>query len=324
MSTNGGNGSRIDRIHLFGSEIARMFSDIDDVFSDREIIKIETEDEFVDALPDIECLLGFRIPRDHWARAKNLRLLQIPGAGVDSVLPADGLPATTQICNASGCHEPEMPEFVIAAINALVYRIPTFVERQQAKTWKIARPAGPIEGRTLCVVGLGTIGQSVARRAAALGMRVVGVRNSGEPVEGVDVVVTPDRRLEVLSGAGAVVVLTPLTDSTRCLISGPELSVLAPGAVLVDVSRGGVVDTDALLEALRSGPLESALVDVFETEPLPEDSLLWTTPNLTVTPHTAGWSRDYSNRILDLMMKNMQAIESGERPPSLVDQTKGY
>lgn len=313
-----------ERIHLYGTEIARMFSEIDRYFPDREIVLLEDESAFADAMPEIEVLLGFRMPRDHWGSATSLRLLQIPGAGVDSVLPAPELPDAVQICNASGCHEPEMPEFVIAALHTLVYRMPTLVDRQRENTWKLVRPSGPITGRTLCIVGLGTIGQSVARRAAALGMTVVGVRHSGAPVEGVDQVVTPDRRMEVLTGAGAVVVITPLTDDTRGLIGAEELAAVAEGAVLVDVSRGGVVDVDALVAALADGPLESALVDVFETEPLPGDSPLWSVPNLMITPHTAGWSRDYANRILQLMAENLEAVEQGRTPPSVVDRSQGY
>ena len=316
--------TKIKRVHAFGREMVSFFNKEGELFEDREVVVLESDEEFIAKLPEIEALVGHRMPRGHWAGASRLRLVQLPGAGVDSLLPAPDLSEAVQVCNASGSHEPEMPEFVLALLHALVYRIPTLVDRQRSKEWKLIVATAPLQGRTVCVVGLGTIGQSVARRCATLGMTVVGVRNSGLPVAGVDKVVTPERRLEVLSDADAVVVITPLTEATRGLVGSEELSVLAKGAVLVDVSRGGVMDADALVDTLANGPLEAAAVDVFDTEPLPVDSPLWTTPNLLVTPHTAGWSRHYADRILDVTLANIEAVERGETPPTLVDRQLGY
>lgn len=176
----------------------------------------------------------------------------------------------------------------------------------------------------MCIVGLGTIGQNVARRAAALGMDVVGVRHSGREVEGVGVVVPPGDRLDVIRGSNALVVLTPLTEETRGLIGGPELDALAAGAVVVDVSRGNVTDLDALVDRLDSGHIGAAAVDVFPTEPLPGDDPLWDVPNLLVTPHSAGSSADYRQRIASRFADNLLALERGEVPPGLVDRALGY
>ncbi len=317
--------SRIETLHVYDGQLARWLSGpAGELLDGRDVIVLDDAESFAEALPEVEALFGYAMPADHWHRATSLRMIQIPGAGVDSLLPAPDLPEAVQVCNASGSHEPEMPEFVMAMLHALLYRVPQLVDQQRAKTWRIVRPDRALTGSTLCVVGLGAIGQSVARRAAALGMRVVGVRHSGRPIDGVDHVVTPDRRLDVLDGADAVVVITPLTEATRGLIGEAELAVLADGAVVVDVSRGGVTDMHALVAALGSGKVGGAAVDVFETEPLPDDSPLWEVPGLFVTPHTAGWSSDYVTRIVKITVENLEAIEAGRTPPTLIDRTLGY
>ncbi len=275
-------------------------------------------------MPEIEVLFGFRMPKGLFGSAQNLRMIQVTGAGVDSILPADDLAEDVLICNASGAHEPHMPEFVIAMMMGLVYNMPTMQRQQHQREWKTVWPRQTIDGGTLCILGLGTIGASVARRAAALGMRVVGTRRSGGPVEGVDRVVTMAEQREVISGADVLVVITPLTDETEGLVGSEELGALAPGAVLVDVSRGGVVSLDAVTEALGNGQLSAAAVDVFATEPLPPGDPAWDVEGLLVTPHTAGWSHDYFDRIVQQFAVNLDDLEAGRSPTSLVDRAQGY
>lgn len=291
----------------------------------REFIVLKDNNALIEALPDIEILVTFRPPPGHWEKAERLRFIQIPAAGVDGVANQLGLSDDVVLCNASGTHEPEMSEFVIAMLHAVTYRVPQMVDQQREHTWRTPlTPGHAIEGGRMCVVGLGTIGTNIARRAAALGMDVVGVRHSGKPVDGVRKVVTPDRRLEVIEGATALVVVTPLTEATRGMIGTEELAALAPGAVLVDVSRGGVTRVDALTAALESRHLFGAAVDVFATEPLPADSPLWDTRHLLVTPHTAGTSADYQRRTTSIFADNLEAFERGEIPPGRVDRTLGY
>lgn len=316
---------RFDRIHVHRSALAPYATHPDEPrLADRELVILPDDESFVAALPEIEVVLGFRLPPGHWAEARRLRFIQVPGAGVDSVIDQPDLSADVVVCNASGTHEPEMSEFVIAMLHATTYRVPTIVDQQRARRWRPIIPGRPLTGGTLCVLGLGTIGQAVARRALGLGMEVAGTRRSGAPVDGVTIVVEPDRRLEVLDGANALVVVTPLTPETRGLVAEEELAALAPGAVVVDVSRGGVTDLDALTSALDAGQVSAAAIDVFPSEPLPEDSPLWAVPNLIVTPHTAGSSADYERRIATCFADNLLAFERGDTPPGLVDRALGY
>lgn len=315
---------RFDTIHVYGDRMIDFASEESlALFADRTLVPLADEDELAAALPDIEVLFGFTVPRHDWAVATKLRFIQWMGAGVDKLLPATGLDERVYISNASGTHEPQLPEWVIGALYSMNHRFPQLAAQQREHRWRIA-PSTPLSEKTLCVVGLGTIGQSIAARAANIGMRVVGVRRSGEPVDGVDQVVTPDRRLEVLDGADAVVVITPLTAETKGLVGEAELAALAPRALFVDVSRGGVTDIDALIAALESKNLAAATLDVFETEPLPEDSPLWDVPNLIVTPHTAAWSPSYADRLFEMLHTNLTLLEAGDEPTNLVDRSRGY
>lgn len=317
---------RFDRIHVHLGALMpyARHPDVPDL-DDREFVVLEDDEAFIDALPEIEALMAFRPPAGQWHRASSLRFIQVPGAGVDGLTRHTDLGADVVLCNAGGTHEPEMCEFVIGMLLACTYRVPRIVDQQRARSWITPiMPLTALEGATMCVVGLGTIGTGIARRAKALGMRVVGIRHSGAPVDGIDEVVTPDRRHEVLAGAQAAVVVTPLTDETRGLIGAEEIAALAPGAVVVDVSRGGVTDIDAVVDALTAGHLGGAAVDVFETEPLPADSHLWDVPGLLISPHTAAASADYRRRIAKAFADNLLAFEAGESPPGEVDRALGY
>lgn len=312
-------------IHVYGRGLLRGLSEQSHTkLESFDIVELADEDAFVAALPGIEILYGHAMPGGHWESATNLKFIQLPGAGVDSLVPAPGLADDVIIANASGVHEPHMPEFVMAQLLALAYQVPRTVRRQDAHEWKTSFPVMSLSGRTMCVVGLGVIGQSVARRARAFGMNVTGVRRSGEALEGIDVVVTPDRCAEALAGADVAVVITPLTSETRGLIGAGELSAMNPGSLLVDVSRGGVSDIDAVVSCLESGQLAGASVDVFEPEPLPADSALWDVSNLLVTPHSAGIASNYVESLIKVLFTNVEAFVRGERPPTQVDRSLGY
>ena len=318
--------TRIERIHVHLAVLENFANDpVQQRMGDRELVILEDDDALLAALPEIEALIAFRPPTGHWAEAEKLRFIQVPGAGVDSLVSQPDLHPDVVVCNASGSHEPEMSEFILSMLHATTYRFLQLVDQQRARRWRSQLiPGHALDGGTLCILGLGTIGANVAKRAAALGMRVVGVRHSGRPVDHVDTVVTPDRRLEVLQNATALVIVTPLTEETKGLVGADELAALAPGAVVVDVSRGGVMEIDELVTALDTGHIFGAAVDVFEQEPLPKESPLWDVPNLLVTPHTAGSSAEYTRRISDMFADNLEAFERGEKPPGQVDRALGY
>ncbi len=310
----------IDTVHVYPGTNTKYLSPIVDALPGRDVVFL---DELEPALPDIEALVHLSRQRIDWTPASKLKLIQVGGAGVDGLLPARGLADSVVITNASGSHEPEMAEFAIANMFALAYRLPEYVEQQRIKSWQPRLPRA-IEGSTMCVVGLGTIGQAIARRALALGMNVTGVRRSGAPVDGVSKVATMDNRLDAIGHANVLVVVAPLTDETRGLIGATELAALAPRATIIDISRGGVSDIDAVVDALGSGQLSGAAIDVFEPEPLPDTSPLWDVPNLLLTPHTAGNSRAYVSRWAQTLAANLDALERGSAVTNVVDRDLGY
>lgn len=162
------------------------------------------------------------------------------------------------------------------------------------------------------MVGLGTLGRGIARRANALGMTVTGVRRSEEPVEGVERVYASDDLHEAIAGARFVALATPLNEHTRGLIREAELATMDEESYLINVSRGEVVDQDALVAALEEGEIRGAALDVFAEEPLPEESPLWGMAEVIVTPHVAAFTREYYEDVAALVRTNVERIDADE------------
>jgi phosphoglycerate dehydrogenase-like enzyme len=186
------------------------------------------------------------------------------------------------------------------------------------------RAGGSVRGKTAAILGLGEVGRSVAESCAMLGMRVIGVRTDPRPTPFVAEVYSLDDLDRVLRAADYLIVALPLTARTRARLGAEALSRLRPSAVLVVLSRGGIVDESALEAALRSGKLRGAALDVFLHEPLPVESSLWTCPNLVITPHVAGWVGDYLERALALFVENVDLVERGLPPRTRVLREREY
>jgi phosphoglycerate dehydrogenase-like enzyme len=309
-------------IHVYHEGASRIGDVVRRAAPDREVVVWTRRADLVAGLADVEVLFAPMPPRDGWAGARRLRLLQLAGAGVDILLPSPDLPPYVEVAGARGVFAAEVAEHVIASLLALVRRLPELLDQQRERRWKPrARPS--VVGETLVLLGVGEIGRRIARAALALDMRVVGVSRRGRPLAGVETVPV-DRLAEVLPAAHTLVVATPLTPSTAHLIDAAMLRRLRPGAFLINVARGGIVDEDALAEALAAGRLGGAALDVFATEPLPADSRLWTAPGLIVSPHIAGHGERYFERCVDILVENVRRLETGEPRTHLVDRIFGY
>ena len=290
---------------------------------DRPIVPIAERAALRAALPDVEVLFAPVPPRDGWSTARRLALLQLAGAGVDHLLPSPDLPPDVPVAGIRGVFADEVAEHVVLMLLALVRRLPELLDQQRKREWR-TRPVARLSGRRLVVLGLGETGRRVAARAAALGVTVRGVRRRPEPVPHVEEVLPPSRIAEALAGADALAVCAPLTPETRGLVSAEALAALAPGAFVVDVSRGGLVDEAALIDALDAGALGGLARDVFEDEPLPADSPFWDAPNTIVTPHLAGYAEDYLAHAVDVLLDNVDRLERGAPLTHLVDRRAGY
>jgi phosphoglycerate dehydrogenase-like enzyme len=200
---------------------------------------------------------------------------------------------------------------------------PTFFRQQRERVWSSTELA-PTRGRTLAILGLGSIGRLAAVKAKKLGMQVLGVKaRPGMPPEGVDEVYGVERLAEVAGRSDFLVVTLPLTPRTKGLVDERTLQSMQPGSVLINLSRGTIVDESALVKALTLGPLRGAVMDVFAQEPLPKESELWDLPNLVITPHT-GDIEGWKERVADLFCENLARWRASEPLRNVVDPERGY
>jgi phosphoglycerate dehydrogenase-like enzyme len=257
------------------------------------------------------------LPRLRWVHATS--------AGAGEVVRAAGLPPEAlervTVTTSSGVHAIPLAEFAILGLLAIAKELPRFAEDQRARDWpELRRPLRELDGQTLFLVGLGEIGRETARLAKAFGMRTVGIRRSRKPPpDHVDEVHGPDRLAELAGRADAMVVSLPLTEETAGMIDRATIERLPPGCIFVNVGRGGVVDEPALVEALRERRIAGAVLDVFATEPLPQDSPLWDLPNVVVTPHAVAVSARENERIVELFVANLRRYLDGEPMAKVVE-----
>lgn len=257
------------------------------------------------ALDDAAVLVTFRWS-DDWV-VPGLRWIQSVSAGIDQ-FPVAALAANgTVLTSARGIHEVQVSEHALGMLLALTRGIGIAARQQEHRLWKWT-PVVELSGMTLGVLGLGVIGEGVARRAAAFGMRVIGTKSHPGDYTGVAAeVFPPEQTREVFRRADAVIITLPGGDGTRHLVGAAELEALR-GGWLVNVGRGAVIDEAALVAAMEQGILAGAALDVFETEPLPADSPLWGLPGVLITPHMAGSSPRYGERLAALFARNLVAF----------------
>lgn len=247
--------------------------------------------------------------------AKRLRWIHAISAGVDK-LPFDLLRATDiVVTNSRGLYADALAEFVVASMLFFAKDLRRLLRNQDARRWE-PYDVTRLEGATAGVIGYGGIGQAVTRRAEALGMKVITTRRQrelGDP--------TVD---DVVAESDYVVLSTPLTPSTYRLMNTARIAAMKPTSVLINVSRGPIVDEAALVSALASHHIRGAALDVFETEPLPPDHPLWQLDNVLLSPHTADHTPDSHDRAMTFFLENLGRYERGEALENVVDKGEGY
>jgi phosphoglycerate dehydrogenase-like enzyme len=259
------------------------------------------------------------------AAAPGVRWIHATSAGAGEQVRGAGLPPEAldrvAVTTSSGVHAVPLAEFAVFGLLAVAKELPRLVEDQRARRWpEVRQPLRELRGQTLFLVGLGAIGGEVARLARALGMRTVGFRRTeGPPPQWVDEVHGPERLAELAPGADAMVVSLPLTEATAGLVDRATIGRLPPHCIFVNVGRGGVVDEPALVDALAGRRIAGAVLDVFATEPLAEDSPLWALPNVLVTPHAAALSPLENERIVELFVANLRRYLDGEPLAKVVE-----
>jgi phosphoglycerate dehydrogenase-like enzyme len=317
------------------------------MFPDHRFLHAQDEEAGRQLIAAADIAFSAQVTAAQLQAAPRLRWIHSPAAGVGQMLYPEMLASPVVLTNSRGLSAGTIAEHVLALTLALFRRLPIAFERQGQRRWAqdelvahatagvtpdpadrpYALPANrTIDGATALIVGLGGIGRATAVRLAALGAKVIGIRRrAGDPLPpGVTAAHPPAALHDLLSVADLVVLAAPQTSATRNLIGAPELRLMKPTSAIVNVSRGALIDEAALADALRTGQIGAAALDVFRDEPLPPEHPLWNVPNLLITPHTAGYRSDHWHAATDLFVENLRRFERGEELLNVVDKAAGY
>jgi len=313
---------------------------IPDSFADRlranfpgvNVVHLKGYKELDAQIPDTEVVMTWSLRPEQFKLAHKLRWIHSPAAAVHQLIFPELVESEIILTNARDVHGPVVAEHVMGLIFALAKRIPQAVKLQsqhvwgQRAIWESHPPPRELSGATLGLVGLGSIGREVARRAAGLGMKVIAVREHPEKErpENVAQVYSRAQLNEMLSQSDYVVLAAPTTPATRGLINTQRFSAMKADAHLINVGRGPLVDEPSLIEALRGRKIAGAGLDVFDEEPLPANSPLWDLDNLLITPHTAGLTEKLWERHYALMSENLRRYLAGQPLLGLVNKQEGY
>ncbi|OED35862.1 dehydrogenase [Chromatiales bacterium (ex Bugula neritina AB1)] len=282
-------------------------------------------DNFSESMQDAEVLLTWNLPTENLAQiAPELKWIHCIGAGVEHLLPMDWLPPHVTLTNNKGVHAAKAAEFGLMSVLMLHSHIPAVVTNQRNRVYD-SLYASPIAGKTLVVIGTGSLGGSAAKKLQALGMHVIGVNRSGRTVDGFDEIVTTDQLDVILPRADYLLAATPDTPQTRGLLDRRRLNSMKAAAGIINIGREAIMDYDALCDKLEEGSLAGAVLDVFDPEPINEDSRLWDTPNLIITPHISADDGDaYIELTLSLFFRNMRLHQAGRPLLNPVQPELGY
>jgi phosphoglycerate dehydrogenase-like enzyme len=302
-------------------------SELQAVAPGSELVQCRNEDEAVERVVDADACYGFLTPRVIRA-GKSLRWVQQPSAGVEHLMEIPELVRSDIILtNMQRAYAPEIADQAIGYLLAFTRSLAHFVRAQPSQEWRSRGPGVVLDelmGKTLLVIGLGGIGSEIARRAAAFGMRVLATdpKVLERPLF-VEELHRPDAFHGLLPRADVLASAVPLTKASRKMFGSREFAMMKPGSILINVSRGGVVDTDALIAALDSKRVAAAGLDVTDPEPLPKGHPLWSR-NVIITPHTAGQSPGGERRRSEVFRENLRRFAAGEMLLNVVDKKVGY
>ena len=253
-----------------------------------------------------------------------LRWHHAPNAGVNHILTPKYLERDLILSNGAGIHGIPIAEFVITYLLAYTKQLPSLYQLQNEHNWQRGLPIQELFEKTLLIIGAGGIGQEIAVRAKAFGMRIFGSSRHPKPLPNFDKVVGANEWKELLPEAEFVVIATPLTPETKGMIDVETLRLFRPDSYLINIARGAIVDELALTKALQAGWIAGAALDTVFTEPLPTESPLWKLPNIFITPHCSGNSPRVKERTLALFLDNFNRYHQGKPLRNVVDKTAGY
>ena len=274
-------------------------------------------------LQEAEAMLTWGPPAGTLAQMPKLRWAQALTAGVEHWLARTDLSPSLTLTCARGTHRVQMPENILGALFHITKPYAAIVGDNAASTWT-RRVSSTLAGQTLGILGLGAIGQELARKAAALEMRVIGTRRATGALAHVERVYTPEETDEVLAQSDFVVLLLPATPETENIINATRLARMKKTAWLLNFGRGALIDDAALVAAAKSGTIAGAILDVFRQEPLPKDDPFWGTENILVLPHIGGLHPARDSMVAALLVENLRRFLDGAPLKEVVDRKAGY
>lgn len=285
----------------------------------------EMEKLLPEAKPDVVYSVRFGgtygYPREVMLGKHGPGWISVGGSGCDHL--GQWNPDKVTVTNSAGVAAAMMAEYAFGCALHFTLGIKGLQHDKAAHRWD-PRPVVPLRGKTILIVGLGQTGQAVAERARAFGMNVLGTRARPEPMENVDEVFPAQALPELWGRADMIVVSVPLLDTTRGLINTASFAAMKPSAILIDVSRGGVIDGAALLDALQNSRIAGAALDVFEMEPLPEDSPFWEVEKAIISPHSSSVYEGWDMASFELFLENLARWQRGETLHNIVNPVRGY
>ncbi len=257
--------------------------------------------------------------------APRLRWVHVTNAGIDYLVRRGLHRVPITITNSRGMHGRNMGEYVVMMMLAFCKALPQYLHAQRRHEWSKAGP-DELHGKTLGIIGYGAIGHGVAAAARAMGVRVLGTRRraTGAREEGADAMYPMDRLHEMLAECDFVLSAMPWTPDTDGVLGAAEFAAMKRDTVFINIGRGTTVDEPALIEALRSGHLGGAALDVLAEEPPSPDNPLWDLENVLITPHTSGNTPYYYDGVLDIFCESLRRVLDGEAPLNIVDVAAGY
>jgi len=304
---------------------------IRNVTPDVEVVQSEDKEEALNLVKDADVLFAGFFSKELFQAAKKLKWIQSWGAGVERILIPEIVNSRVIVTNAGGVHPTPISEHVIGMMLCFTRRLHIFIRNQSEKKWE--RPetwTSPmieeLSGKTLGIVGLGRIGTEIAKKAKCLGMRVIATkRDPTNPASvKIDRLIASTDLNQLLAESDFTVLSLPLTKETEGMIGEKQLKSMKPAGILLNVSRGRIIQENKLVQALKQGWIAGAGLDTFENEPLPENSELWNLKNVIITPHIAGDTPHYPERLTSIFTENLNRFIHKQPLINVVNKNLGY
>lgn len=300
-------------------------------FPDFEVVKLTSKEHIFEELPDTDVLLAWSVREDQIRAARKLKWIHTGMAGLNWILIPAVIESDIIVSSSKGIHAIPIAEHTMALLLAFTRRLVDCFESQKLSTWNrsdiwAATPSfDELHGKTIGILGLGALGAEIARRARAFGMRVVGFkRNVGSGHDVADAVYPAQLLDEHLPSLDFLVVAVPLTDDTRGMIGVRQFERMKRSMFIVNIARGDIIDQDAMIDALNSGRIAGAGLDVFVPDPLPDGHPLYSAKNVILTPHISGVSHMLWRRVMDIWVENIRRFMEGRPLINQVDKRRGY